>query len=822
MIRPIRWACLALALSLAVMGDFLAGPPGPGGLRLGLPGAGSAQAAELQVEAPRFTFDQASNIYTYEDGRLTLGGLSLFASRMELNASTGKIHASGFIRVETPTVSGIAESLELDATTRVGTLRNASLYVNQSQLYLRAEEVVIYPSGRLQLRHCSLTSCPPDTPGAWSLDATTMDLNPDDLGVAWNPRLFLGPVPVLWLPGIAWPTVQERRSGLLRPEVEHDTSSLERYDLGWRLRLPIFLNLGYSHDLTLTPEPIQKRGTALGLEYDYAFWNQQMGRLRLWGLREREPRDPLQENDILTPNGLTPPNEPLRRYRTDWLHNETLGDATRLILTYHDTSDGQLRHEYDRVTEYRPYRTYQASLAAQWPWADAALTYEQNADYLQESVYGISDAYTDQGLRPQLLPRFTGRAGNRLFDAVPLTLELGLGATRFQARQDLSGSLYEASPTLSLPLSLGGSFELRPSVTRHFVSYSDLTQFNAAGPATLVVPVSYAQNEGTLELRMALARVYLPEEGRYAALKHILTPRLIFTGVEDVSQPFADSLLRTRVAEQLATLRLDSVLLGRARSEPASAARAAAAASDASSDTSLGAAATPAGPVSELLRVNLIQRYNLLLRRDASPLQGPVPDRTQETQPGEPLLPLLLELTATGAQFTASALLNYHHQLGRSTEQVLSLQGSTAPSTNLAVGYSTNEFAFSTPDNKLVAAGESFTFGGATALGGPWTLGFSGRINLNAGTPPLERRLDHGELFVDYHPICYAVRANYKEEVVAAATAGAPTFYVNRSFVITFDLAGFVGGPAQFPPGAPAAPSSTAANNAPPRAQCHS
>jgi len=78
MSRPIRWACVALALALAVMGDFLPGPPGPGGARPGLFGAGSARAAELQVEAPRFTFDQAEDffpIWPSDSGRITFSSL---------------------------------------------------------------------------------------------------------------------------------------------------------------------------------------------------------------------------------------------------------------------------------------------------------------------------------------------------------------------------------------------------------------------------------------------------------------------------------------------------------------------------------------------------------------------------------------------------------------------------------------------------------------------------------------------------------------------------------------------------------------------------
>ena len=799
--RPARTAAAARALGrpvLAVLALAVAALSATGG---------RAGAAELQIEAPRFTFDQATHTYTYEDGKLTLGELSLYADHMELNTDTGRVQARGQVRVESKDVSGTAAAMELDANTRVGTLHQADLYVIQSGLYLRAEEVLVHPDGRLRVRRCTLTSCPPGVPGAWSIVASTVELEPEGLGVAWNPRLFIGPVPVLWLPGIAWPTVNERRTGLLAPELTHQSSSLERFNLGWRLRLPVFVNLGYDHDLTATPDWVQNRGLALGLEYNYAFWERQRGRLTLWGLRERDPRAPAEENDVLTPLALTPPTAPLMRYRADWEHNQALGAAGRLVTTYRDSSDGQVRREYDALTEFRPYRTYQASLSGQWDWAALALTVEQNSDFQEESVYARDAAFTDLRTRPQLQPRLTTHLGGRLLAALPLTLELGLSATRFQAEEDVSGLVTTASPSLSLPLSLGGAFELRPSVTRRFVRYAALEDYNGGSPLE-PADESFAQTEAQLELRTALARIYTPQGGRFEALKHRIVPRLVFTEVQDVPQTdysdgVNDRVLRARVAQRLVTLRVDNTVLGRPRSEPPAPGASAAAAGGAAEGPAAAFAASD-GPVQQLFRLDAIQRYNLLLREDAPALAGPQPTLRQETLPGEPLLPLRLELEAQSGQFSATAHLNYHHQLRRNTESALSLWGSTPAGTSLGIAYGSNEYSYVTPDNKTVAAGDSLTFSGVTRWADAWALGFGGRINLSDSEPPLSRRVDQAEAYVEYHPVCYTVRFSYIEQVVPTIEGGTTSYYLDRQYAISFDLAGLVGGALRPPAPAPA------------------
>lgn len=766
MTRPIPWAALAAACTVASMAGIFP--------------AGTVRALEIQIEAPRFSYDRSEDRFTYEDGRLTLGELTIFAGRVEVFPSQGVVRAEGFIRFRSNEMLGSAERLELDAGTGEGSFQGVQLFHTRSGLYLEADTLNILADGRLEIGRCSFTTCPADVAG-WTLSASSLSLFPDNIALAWNPTLKFGSVPIFWLPFIAWPTVQERRSGVLLPRITQQSSSLARFDLGVRLELPIFVNLGVDHDLTVTPDFIEKRGLALGLEYNYAFWEQQTGRLTLWGIDEAEARDPAEENDILPLGEAALRDSSPNRYRVDWSHNQAFGPAARLILSYQDSSDGQVRREYQNVTEFRPYRTYQASMSGQRQWGSAALTFEQNADYRDESIFADEEAFTDINLRPQLLPRLTGHLGGRLGEGFPLGLELGLSGTRFVAKEAVSGQLYTAAPSITLPISLGGAFELRPTVTRHFAGYTGLTQFNAGAADTQLASQSFSQTEGTVELRTVLARVYPLGNGRYEAVKHLITPRLIFTGVEDAPQPLSDrasgtagaGLLRARVAQRLLTWRVDQRLLAR---RP-------------------GTAEGASGGVSELLRLNVIQRYNFLQEADAEPLAGPGFDRPQETDAGEPLLPLLVEAQVWGAGYGLNIGLNYHHQLRRLTRSTLEFDGRLHTRSRLKIGYDFNEFTYLTPDNKLVAERNAFSFESEMAWSDQLSVGFNGRINLQDEPPPLQRRIDQGLLFVDFHPICYSVRLSYEEVVGSTLENKVETFFVDRRVMLSFRLDGLVGGP---------------------------
>jgi hypothetical protein len=376
----------------------------------------------------------------------------------------------------------------------------------------------------------------------------------------------------------------------------------------------------------------------------------------------------------------------------------------------------------------------------------------------------------------------------RLGESVPLGVELELTGTRFETRQAVSGNLFTASPALSLPVPLGGAFELRPTLIRHFVGYRALTEYVPDGAEATLPEASFSQTEGSLELLTTVARIFPREEGRYTALKHRITPRLIFTGVEDVPQPFTapDRLLRARVAERLLTLRLDNSLVAQPRTLPAGA------------EGPPEAESAPP-PVRELVQVDLIQRYNFLLQRDAPVLEGPGFDGEQETSPGQPLLPLVLSASMKGEGYGINLSLHYHHQLERITRTNIALEGTSGAHLRMAIRYAFNEFTHVTPDNKLVPRTNSFAFEGEMAFTDRTSLGFNGRLNLQDDTPPLERRLDQGQLFVEYHPICYAVRLSYEEAVNPFIEDGETRYSLDRRVRLSFNLRG-LGAARQGPP----------------------
>jgi hypothetical protein len=458
----------------------------------------------------------------------------------------------------------------------------------------------------------------------------------------------------------------------------------------------------------------------------------------------------------------------------DWGHNQGFGDAARVTLAYADSSDGQVRREYQQSTEYRPYRSYQGSLTDQEDWGSLALTVQRDADFRDESLYATGESFTDLAQRPQLLPRLTYRSGGRPWADLPLGLGFSASATRFLAREAVSGQVATASPSLSLPIALGGAFELRPTITRHFVSYQGLRVYSAdAGEQQPQPDQSFAQTEGEVELRGSFARIYSSDGGAAGALKHRLTPRLIYRQVQDVAQPLTDQVLRARPTLQLLTLRLDNSLLGRG--------------------------AAPAGtegppPASERVRFDLIQRYNLLYEKKEFAGVGPPLPSPQETEPGQPLLPLILDVAVNGAGYSLGVNLHFHHQLGRFTEYGLGANATLRPHTTLGVSYHLNEFTYFTPDNRLVAAANDLGLSGETALTDRLSFGFSGVVDLRDVAVPLDRRLSSYGLFLDFHTICYRVNISYQETVGSTVEAGETRYFLDHSARITFDLSSLVGG----------------------------
>lgn len=110
----------------------------------------------------------------------------------------------------------------------------------------------------LALREVQYTTCAPDDP-AWAIRGSSIYIDTErGEGIARSMQFRLFNVPVLYLPWFRFPVTEDRKTGLLYPQLGSRDST------GFYLIWPLYLNLHPQADLTLTPEWLARRGTVIG------------------------------------------------------------------------------------------------------------------------------------------------------------------------------------------------------------------------------------------------------------------------------------------------------------------------------------------------------------------------------------------------------------------------------------------------------------------------------------------------------------------------------------------------------------------------------
>ncbi|RMF14361.1 MAG: LPS-assembly protein LptD [Gammaproteobacteria bacterium] len=138
-----------------------------------------------------------------------------------------------------------------------GTLEmaGASYLLHATHMRGAADSVISPTANLLVLEQGRLTTCaPPDND--WQLVASRIELDREaGEGRARHVRLEVKDVPVLYVPWLAFPLDDKRRSGWLYPSF--GTSNTGR---GMYLAAPYYLNLAPNYDATLYPQYIHGRG----------------------------------------------------------------------------------------------------------------------------------------------------------------------------------------------------------------------------------------------------------------------------------------------------------------------------------------------------------------------------------------------------------------------------------------------------------------------------------------------------------------------------------------------------------------------------------
>lgn len=302
-------------------------------------------ANKLVIESISSQIDRESQITTYLKPRVLVQGHEISAEKLQYDIKKKTLFLEGGLLFHSKNSLISGQSLFYDIKNKTAIFKNANLYDQEGSLYIRAKEIRKNGEKQYLLLSGEITKCSPLTPG-WELKFKSLEYNEGGLVHAKQVSFYFHSVPVFYQPYLVFNARTERSSGFLAPIYSFNSGAPSdneeiNFNLGHRLRLPFFLNLAQDHDLTLTPDIIQKRGLGLGLEYNYAFSEEMSGQLYTWGLPEiMDSRD---QPSSISDSDYTP--KPFR-YKYEWSHQQGIFFDGSLYSRILENGDSIVNREF--------------------------------------------------------------------------------------------------------------------------------------------------------------------------------------------------------------------------------------------------------------------------------------------------------------------------------------------------------------------------------------------------------------------------------------------------------------------------------------------
>ncbi|MDK2775859.1 MAG: LPS-assembly protein LptD, partial [Tabrizicola sp.] len=237
-------------------------------LTLALPAVAQEQAT-LVSDSLQITGD--TRLIADGNVEVIFQGRRLKAKRLVFDQSTDRLEITGPIVLTEATGSTLilASQADLAADLSEGILTSARLVLNQ-QLQLAANSMTRVAGRYTAMQTVAASSCRICKGGGiplWEIRARRVVHDEVERQIYFDSAQFrLAGVPVLYIPRLRMPDPSlQRATGFLMPSIR--TTS----DLGTGIRVPYFIVLGKSADLTLTPYLTARQSQTLGLRYRQAF-----------------------------------------------------------------------------------------------------------------------------------------------------------------------------------------------------------------------------------------------------------------------------------------------------------------------------------------------------------------------------------------------------------------------------------------------------------------------------------------------------------------------------------------------------------------------
>ncbi len=232
------------------------------------PGAGNTgerETATTDLHAERISGESREKLRLEGNVEIERADQRIEADVVEYDRSHDAVDAQGNVRYhdERLFVRGKRVRSQLEAGT--SQLDDVTYRMIDTGANGQASRAEVIDDNRRRFFNVDYSTCPPQARD-WEIRASRIDTDDArNLGVGRDLSVRFKGVPLLYLPYATFPLREERKSGLLYPQIGSGSNG------GFDLTLPYYLNLAPNYDATLYPRIITDRGFQFAGELRYLF-----------------------------------------------------------------------------------------------------------------------------------------------------------------------------------------------------------------------------------------------------------------------------------------------------------------------------------------------------------------------------------------------------------------------------------------------------------------------------------------------------------------------------------------------------------------------
>lgn len=279
------------------------------------------------LDADQLEFDRPNNTALCTGNVVVrYRGDTLRADKVRYNSATKDAWAEGNVRLVRYGVEWSAATAHYNFETRRLTSDLARGFVDG--LYLRAEDLSLARSNKVQLTSLTLTTCDYEKPH-YRIVAKRAEITVGQSVKLFAATVYAGNVPVFWFPIIVWSLVDDGPPFAVSVGQSGDWGGYALTHTRWRLD---------EHWMAgVQVDARTRRGPGVGPDLKYRYGNAE-GLLRTYYAYDVRPED---NQDLLA--GL---NRPHDRYLAHWEHRQTLFTDVTLTLNLNKQSDVDFREDF--------------------------------------------------------------------------------------------------------------------------------------------------------------------------------------------------------------------------------------------------------------------------------------------------------------------------------------------------------------------------------------------------------------------------------------------------------------------------------------------